>query len=104
LSIQTAATGTLLLSVPLPDEWATFDGISLLELDDPIIEATVAAGEAGYWRLRSDGPGSPADLLQGDVSLNGEGGDLQFNDLDWGNDEDIALAALSIQLPATSHS
>lgn len=70
-SPDTAAAGTLLVTVPIPGSFTSTGGV--LTAADPAAANPVASGTAGYFRLTTSGG---VAVLDGTVTATGGGGDM----------------------------
>lgn len=70
---ETAASGTLLVSIPITGSFTSTNGV--LTASDPAAASPAAAGTAGYFRLKQSGGTA---VLDGTVTATGGGGDLQL--------------------------
>lgn len=89
----TAASGTLLVSMPLSATAGTVSG-GVLTMNAITTTATVAAGTAGYWRLCTSSAGTTV-VAQGTVGTSGA--DLNFaGGVVWTNGENITVSSFTI--------
>jgi len=72
-SPETAASGTLLVSITIPGSYTSVGGV--LTAADPSSQLPVAAGTAGHFRCKQSGGTA---VLDGTVSASGGGGDMQL--------------------------
>lgn len=94
-----------LAGLSLPNNWGTFDDVSLIELDGEATGTVTKAGTPTWWSFaKIDGTEVVTPLLQGSVSESGQGGDIQFNNIDWAAGDQITLESFSIQLPVATSS
>lgn len=70
---ETAASGTLLVSIPITGSFTATGGV--LTAADPASAAPAAAGTATYFRLKKSGGTA---VLDGTVTATGSGGDMQL--------------------------
>ena len=70
---ETAATGTLLVAVPISGSFTAAGGA--LTAADPASASPAASGTAGYFRLLTSGSTA---ILDGTVTATGGGGDMQL--------------------------
>jgi len=103
-NIISSDSGTELVTIALPRNWGTFNGVSTLTLASPVADTTSATGKAGYWRLKGTNSATVYTLLQGTVSETGQGGDMQFPDVDWSSGLVCTLDTITITLPKTTTS
>ena len=93
-----AATGTLLLTFPLPNPafGAASTGTKSLA-GAPRTATGVAAGTAGWARVKTSGGGT---VMDGSVTATGEGGDITMDTTTVSVDLTVNLTALTITQPA----
>lgn len=82
--------------------WGTFNGTSLITLNSPKVAPITTAGTCTFFRFRATYQAATTVLLQGNVTENGQGGDIQFNYLAWPSGINIDINNYSIQLPVTT--
>lgn len=70
---ETAASGTLLVTVDVAGAWTSTNGV--LTAADPASALPAAAGTAGHFRLLTSGGTA---IIDGTVTATGGGGDLQL--------------------------
>lgn len=70
---ETAASGTLLCTVPISGAFTAASGS--ITSADPASATPVAAGTAGYFRLKTSGGTA---IIDGDITATGGGGDMQL--------------------------
>lgn len=68
---ETAASGTLLVSVPVSGSFTASGGS--ITASDPAAASPAASGQAGYFRVKTSGGTA---VLDGTVSATGGGGDM----------------------------
>lgn len=89
----TAASGTLLVSMPCSATLGTVSG-GVLTMNAITTTATGAAGTAGYWRLCTSSAGTTV-VAQGTVGTSGA--DLNFaGGVAWTNGENITVSSFTI--------
>jgi hypothetical protein len=89
----TAASGTLLVSMPMSSTIGTVSA-GVLTMNAITTTATVAAGTAGYWRIATTSGGTTV-VAQGTVAVSG--GDLNFaGGTSWTLGENISLSSFTI--------
>lgn len=70
---ETAATGTLLVTVSVPGSFTAASNV--LSSADPAAASPAAGGTAGYFRLKQSGGTA---VIDGTVTVTGGGGDMQL--------------------------
>jgi len=91
---ETAASGTLLVTIPLSSFTASGN---VLTSNDPAQVSPVAAGTAGWARLlKSDGTTVEGDM---DVTATGSGGDVQLASTSLQTTVPVDLSAITITIP-----
>ena len=89
----TAASGTLLVSMPCSATAGTVSG-GVLTMNAITTTATGASGTAGYWRLCTSSAGTTV-VAQGAVGVSGS--DLNFaGGVVWTNGENITVSSFTI--------
>lgn len=101
-SIGDTPAGNVLCSVPLGANWGTYNNVSLITLNNPTSATITTAGTCSFFRMTATHSAAQVALLQGSVTTTGNGGDIQFNYLNWPAGVDIDINNFSIQLPTTT--
>jgi len=90
----TAASGTLLASLPCSNPFGAAPSAGVLTASAITSEATGNAGTAGYWRLCISSAGTTV-VAQGTVAVSG--GDLNFaGGVAWTSGETISITSFTI--------
>lgn len=93
---ETAASGTLLVTVPITGSF-TASGATLTSAD-PAAASPVAAGTAGHFRLKTSGGTA---VIDGDVSDGSGSGDLKLGNTSIQMGVPVDLGSISINVPAS---
>ena len=90
---ETAASGTLLASVPISGSFSSSGGV--LTAADPAAASPAASGTAGYFRLKTAGGTA---VLDGTVTATGGGGDMQLGStsITTGVNVDLGVPTLTV--------
>jgi hypothetical protein len=100
-NVNDSADGTLLIQYSLPATWCFYSTFTqVCQLISPLVEDTSNAGTARYFRILALNPSFlDTQLIQGLVSETDEGGQLQFDDVDWADEQEITINELVIVMP-----
>lgn len=93
---DTAASGTLLATVTLPDPSFATASSGTITGNDPAAVNPVASGTAGWFRV-ADSTG--AAVYDGAVTVTGSGGELQLSNTAIGPGINVDVTALSVTVP-----
>jgi len=90
---ETAASGTLLVSITIAGSWTSTGGD--LTAADPGSVAPTAAGTAGHWRLKKSGGTA---VIDGTATATGGGGDMQLGSttITMGVNVDLGVPTISV--------
>lgn len=91
---ETAASGTLLVSIPISGSFTSTGGV--LTAADPAAAAPAASGTAGHFRLKKSGGTA---VLDGTVTAAGGGGDLQLGSTTVTTGVNVDLGVPTITVP-----
>ena len=91
---ETAASGTLLVTVPITGSFTASGGS--ITAADPASAAPAAGGTAGYFRLKTSGGTA---ILDGTVTATGGGGDLQLGSTTITTGVNVDLGVPSFTMP-----
>lgn len=91
---ETAASGTLLVSIPISGSFTSAGGV--LTAADPAAAAPAASGTAGHFRLKKSGGTA---VLDGTVTAAGGGGDLQLGSTTVTTGVNVDLGVPTITVP-----
>lgn len=91
---ETAATGTLLVSVTVSGSFTSSGGV--LTSADPAPVAPTASGTAGYFRLKQSGGTA---VLDGTVTATGGGGDMTLGSVTITTGVNVDLGVITITVP-----
>lgn len=93
---ETAASGTLLVSVPITGSFTSAGGV--LTAADPASVAPTASGTAAHFRLKKSGGTA---VLDGTVTATGGGGDLQLGSTTITTGVNVDLGVPTITVPTS---
>lgn len=91
---ETAASGTLLVSITISGSFTSTGGV--LTAADPASVAPAASGTAGYFRLKQSGGTA---VLDGTVTATGGGGDMQLGSTTITTGVNVDLGVPTITVP-----
>jgi hypothetical protein len=94
---DTAASGTLLATIALPDPCfgAASNGVATANAITP--DTGDVAGDAGWFRVKD---GNGLTIMDGSVTATGGGGDLELNTVTISVGVDIEITAWTVTMPA----
>jgi hypothetical protein len=94
LTPETAATGTLLVSITISGSFTSTGGV--LSAADPAAVNPAASGTAGYFRLKKSGGTA---ILDGTVTATGGGGDMTLGSTSINTGVPVDLGAPTFTVP-----
>jgi hypothetical protein len=98
---ETAVPGGSVLLAQIPfssTAFAASNGGTGLANALPLQSSVVNSGVAGWFRFYT-GAGTPAPLGDGTVTVNGGGGDMTFDNINFVSGGTVSISALSISVP-----
>ena len=91
---ETAASGTLLVSITVPGSFTSSGGV--LTAADPADVSPAASGTAGHFRLKQSGGTA---VIDGTVTATGGGGDMQLGSTTISTGVPVDLGVPTINVP-----
>lgn len=91
---ETAASGTLLVSITVSGSFSSTGGV--LTSADPASVAPAASGTAGHFRLKQSGGTA---VLDGTVTATGGGGDMQLGSTTITTGVNVDLGVITLTVP-----